>query len=334
MISEENIVSTPHGDVVVSVIIPTFRRWELLCDAIESVIRQTYSDWEIIVINDAGGAPQGKAAELLRNPRVIYIENSANKGRSASRNIGLTASSGKYITYLDDDDIFYPNHLEILARALTDNNWDVAYTDAYEGVYEKEDSGYRPTTKKVVFGGVFTLGSLWQANTLPIISVMHRRTCLDRTGYFDQELSILEDWDLWLRFSRFYQFHYLPEITAEYRVRRDNTNTTQNTSDDDWMKIKCLIYLKYLKDPLVTADKNLKSLLRETVSWFLIARIEWFDRMLREPYTDPNIIALFHYVPLGTWAIIFKKKRCRRFAFKITGWLFIHSCRNLLSSRH
>lgn len=199
----------------------------------------------------------------------------------------------------------------------------MAYTDANEGVYRLNGAKYCLVEKNVVFGGEFSPAMMWQANTIPVLSVLHRRTCLEKTGYFDEDLPVLEDWDLWLRFTFHYQFHYISAVTAEYTVRRDNTNMSQNTSDDKWMKIKCLIYRKYHNDIQVIADKNFRKLLIETVSWFFVTRMEWFSRMLSETETDPNVIAMLRFITLKTWVRIFKIKQYRRLALLITKKLII-----------
>jgi glycosyltransferase involved in cell wall biosynthesis len=297
--------------VTVSVIIPTFRRWELLCDAIESVLQQTFSDWEIIVVNDAGGVPCGDFLELSKHPKITYVEHAVNQGLAAARNTGIQHSSGTFISYLDDDDILYPDHLTTLVHALTENNWDVAYTEAYEATYQIVGAEQRIIDKKVVFKGDFELLDLWQANTLPVLSVIHRRACLEKTDVFDPALPVLEDWDMWLRFSMFYQFHFVPAITAEYRVWGDKANMSQNTSDDKWMKVKCYIYLKYLKCSEAKTIEPVKVALRETVFWFFKVRLRWFCEMLSKPEPDRNIIDFLKYVRVGDWTRMFSKQPLR-----------------------
>ena len=111
---------TPH----VSIIIPTYRRWDFLFEAVKSVFNQTYKDWEIIIINDGGGSPKGEIIDFLSDPKVHYIEHQNNMGIASARNSGISKSSGDFIVYLDDDDIFYPNHLEVLMNEMAKNNWE------------------------------------------------------------------------------------------------------------------------------------------------------------------------------------------------------------------
>lgn len=300
--------TTAHSDGVVSIIIPTFRRWELLCDALESVFRQSFQNWEIIVVNDAGGPPCGNALELLKHPKVIYVEHTANQGLAAARNTGIQHSSGMFISYLDDDDVLYPDHLAKLVTALTENGWDVAYTETYQATYQLVGDKQQLVDKKVVFLGEFTLLDLWHANTVPVLSVMHRRTCLEHTGNFDTSLPVLEDWDMWLRFSMYYQFNFVPAITAEYRIWGDRANMSQNTSDDKWMKVKCYIYLKYLNDSGIKSSGRVYDALQETVFWFLKVRLGWFYEMLSRPEPDRDVIDFLRNISIGDWSRMFLKQ--------------------------
>lgn len=301
-----------NSSPVISVIIPTFRRWEHLCDAIESVFNQTFTDWEIVVVNDGGGPPHGRVIDLLNNPKVKYIEHQVNLDRSAARNTGHAHSSGEYIAYLDDDDIFYPNHLETMINALTKNSWDVVYTDAYKGVYEKDDGNYKQISKEIEYSIDFGVERLLQGNFIPIICLAHKKECQKKTGGFDPAFIVQEDWELWLRMCRYFVFHHIPVVTAEYRVRLDKTNTTTNTNKDLWDRTTIAMYSKFLSglDPL--QDKRLQSITRSrisrcvrkmyqrssTLSWH--ERVEQYDQKLVRSMILSDWIRMFFKMPLLT----------------------------------
>lgn len=108
----------------VSVIIPTYKRSELLPRAVRSVLNQTYSNVEVIVVDDNNPGSEwrettaDRMSEFVSNPRVIYIKHEVNKNGSAARNTGIRMSTGDIITYLDDDDWYYPQKIEIQVKYL------------------------------------------------------------------------------------------------------------------------------------------------------------------------------------------------------------------------
>lgn len=202
---------------LVSVIVPTFNRPGLLREAVESVLSQTYRNIEIIVVNDAGDDVEDIINSL--NAEIIYLSHEINRGLASARNTALKSASGKYIAYLDDDDVFYPGHIETLVRFLERKAAWVAYTDSNLVVRSLENGELATKHKGIYFGRDFDARSLLVSNYIPVINVMHRRDALQKTGAFDENLLYNEDWDLWIRLSRHYEFHHLREATAEVRMR-------------------------------------------------------------------------------------------------------------------
>ncbi|MFZ1988674.1 MAG: glycosyltransferase family 2 protein, partial [Alphaproteobacteria bacterium] len=96
----------------VSVVIPVYNRANLICRAVESVLRQTYSPYEVIVVDDASSDKSAAIAEAIRDPRVQVIRNEVNRGGGAARNIGIDAALGDYIAFLDSDDMWHRDKLE------------------------------------------------------------------------------------------------------------------------------------------------------------------------------------------------------------------------------
>lgn len=256
------IIKCSSLPAIISIIVPTYNRWELLIDSLESVFEQTFPDWEAVIVNDAGTKPEEKMVQILNHPRITYVEHKDNKGLACSRNTGIDCSRGEFIAYLDDDDIYYPNHLEVLLNAMYQYKWDIAYTDAYKGICTYENGKYTLVEKILEYSNDYSIEKLWRNNFIPVNCVMHRRDCLDKTGNFDINLKVLEDWDLWLRMSLHYNLQHLPIITAEYRVRNDKTNMSTNTTLKTWNRVKYDIYIKY-----ICREKMLKNnLLKKEIS--------------------------------------------------------------------
>ena len=112
---------------LVSVILITYNRPNLLETAIGSVLDQTYEEYEVVVVND-GGQDVSEIIEKFDDPRITYIHSQDNLGPAGARNVGINASRGRYIAYLDDDDRYYPTHLETLVQAIESSQTRVAYS--------------------------------------------------------------------------------------------------------------------------------------------------------------------------------------------------------------
>jgi GT2 family glycosyltransferase/radical SAM superfamily enzyme YgiQ (UPF0313 family)/Tfp pilus assembly protein PilF/glycosyltransferase involved in cell wall biosynthesis/SAM-dependent methyltransferase len=228
----------------VSVIIPTYNRPEMLADAIKSVLDQTYRNIEIIVINDCGIDVGNIIHELNALNRIIYIQHDENKGLAATRNTGIRTASGKYITYLDDDDIYYPDHLETLVRFLEKGEYKVAYTDAYRAFQEKKSGAYVVTKRDVPYSLDFDYDKILTENFIPVLCFMHERLCVDEVGLFDETLKNHEDWDLWIRMSRKFKFAHINALTCEFTWRTDGTSMTSRQIHE-FAEVREIIKAKY-----------------------------------------------------------------------------------------
>lgn len=217
--------------IKVTVIIPTFNRPEMLKIAVLSVLQQTYKDFEIIVIND-GGESVIKVIEGFDDQRIKYLELWKNSGMSIVRNTGIKCSRGKYICYLDDDDIFYNNHLETLVRFLENSNYKVAYTDAFRASQVKQNGEYVTVDRKVIYSEDFSYKKLLVGNYIPILCVMHNRLCLEYSGLYDESLSTHEDWDLWIRIGLNFEFAHIRQATCEFTWRTDGSTMTSSRRAD------------------------------------------------------------------------------------------------------
>jgi O-antigen biosynthesis protein len=290
---------------LVSIIIPTYRRWDFLFEAVKSVFHQTYKNWEIIIVNDGGASPEGGMIDFINDPKVHYIEHQNNMGIASARNSGISKSSGDFIVYLDDDDIFYPNHLEVLINEMVKNNWAVAYTDSYKGSYVGSRENYKLIKKEVRYSHSFDMKKLWKANFIPTLCICHRRDCLALTGGFDPSLKVLEDWHMWLKMSIHYTFHHIPQTTAEYRVRIDQTNTTQITTEDIWMESSLKIYHNFLNNPDVAQNSTYLKYLKYGITKFIRKNDKWSLRGLQNDRLAPSLRELLSNVTLYGWIRIF-----------------------------
>jgi glycosyltransferase involved in cell wall biosynthesis len=214
--------ASPMPDVpsnpLVSVIVPTFNRPELLCEAIDSILGQTLQNFEIIVINDAGIDVTGWIAGRDTAGRIRLLTHPTNRGLPAARNTGLRVARGTYIAYLDDDDIYYKDHLAVLVREAETTGHAVVYSEAFRALYTRHDSSPATVERAVIYPGGFSLGDLLVRNRVPVQSVLHRRSCIDTIGSFDETLETHEDWDLWIRLFHQYPHSHVKQTTSEFRM--------------------------------------------------------------------------------------------------------------------
>lgn len=209
---------------LVSVVVPTRNRVRMLRDALESVARQTYRNWEAIVVNDAGedvsAAVARLPADLAGNVAVLQLKSPG--GAARARNRAIEAARGSIVAFLDDDDFFLPQHLETLVAGLRESALGVACTLAAK-VEERIVDGTRiECGRAILFPDLrYSRALLMVRNFIPIDTWGIRRECFEECGTFDATLSCLEDWDLLLRFSERTAFHQIMKVTAEVRARQD-----------------------------------------------------------------------------------------------------------------
>jgi glycosyltransferase involved in cell wall biosynthesis len=234
----------PEEEPLVSVIVPTYNRPDKLVEALRSILNQTYLRFEAIVVNDAGADIEGLISFLDSDKRITYIRHGRNRDRSAARNSGIKLAKGKYIAYLDDDDIFYADHLETLVGSLEGTDYRVAYSDAYRVHQSLENGRHNNVHKDLPYSRDFDQDQILINNFIPTLCLMHERCCLDEVGLFDESLTTHEDWDLWIRLSRKYHFHHIKKPTCEFGWRTDGSSTTSQRQTD-FLRTMRVIYEKY-----------------------------------------------------------------------------------------
>ena len=211
----------------VSVLLRTKDRPGFLAEALDSLRRQTFSDFETVLVNDGGPIPAallepapGRAIRVLAPP--------APGGRTRALNTGLSAARGTYVAYLDDDDLYLPEHLDTLVRFLDGSD---EYRAAYTSVRQIEqvlgdDGRYRDGREITVYGRPFDAARLLYKNDIPLIGLAHRRALIEESGGFDETFDQFEDWDFLIRLASLTRLHHIPRVTAVYRVRDDASNIT------------------------------------------------------------------------------------------------------------
>jgi GT2 family glycosyltransferase len=242
---------------LVSIIMTTMNRKKIIPNAINSVINQKYQNWELLIINDGGENIQ-KIIDDFDDSRINYIHLEENQGKSHANNMGIERSNGDIIAYLDDDDRWHPNHLEISVRELMKSeNRKFVYTDyvKVDCIIDNELQEQFPTKKDVVENQTARTFFVKEMNFIPNFSMVHKKDLFDKVGKYDTKLNYYEDWDIIRRFSYVTPFVHIPELTGEYWINISNSGRNAGAlSDRNLMKI-----LEYIK----TKNKKLENAILE-----------------------------------------------------------------------
>jgi len=225
---------------LVSVLLPTYNRRRYLPAALASALAQTHRELEIFVIRD-GGQEVADVVRSFHDPRVVFIDRKDNRGKPYSLNEALRRAQGKYVVYLDDDDAWYPHHVEVLARALeTQTDCQAAYSDLYRVYCEIQPGGQRLVRSKYVeISRDFDRFLMLYFNHVLHVSLMHRRDLLDKTGRYTESLTILIDWDITRRMAFFSDFHHVLEITGEFYCplnQSDRISDVRRRDSEDYLR--------------------------------------------------------------------------------------------------
>jgi glycosyltransferase involved in cell wall biosynthesis len=192
---------------VVSVIIPTFNRAQKVVRAISSVLSQAFTDVEIIVVDD--GSTDGTKKEVEQfDDRVTYVAHSSNLGVSAARNTGIKRSGAPLIAFLDSDDHWFPEKLAVQVCFFNDHPKAVACQTGE--LWIRNGRRVNPMKKHLKPSGNIFEASLKLCLVSPS-AVMLKQSLLDEVGFFDEDLPVCEDYDLWLRISCRYPVHLISE---------------------------------------------------------------------------------------------------------------------------
>jgi GT2 family glycosyltransferase/2-polyprenyl-3-methyl-5-hydroxy-6-metoxy-1,4-benzoquinol methylase len=211
---------------LVSVLMGTYNRKQFLPAAIDSIRAQNYSHWELVLVND-GGESVEDIVRGANDERIRLINLKTNRGKPAAINIGFRESRGAFVAYLDDDDIWYPDHLERLLLPLaTIPGVEMAYSDAYDvWLKENADHSYSEIDRKLRYYRQVVFESLLKQNYIQGMVVVHRRELFEKAGGMDEKLKILIDWDMWRRLAALTYPYHVSRITADHFFRQSNETT-------------------------------------------------------------------------------------------------------------
>jgi glycosyltransferase involved in cell wall biosynthesis len=200
---------------LVSVIMAAFNAANFIAEAIESVLGQSYENWELIIVNDGSTDNTDFVIQkYLANHKVKYITQK-NSGQTRAKNNGIKNSSGKIIGFCDADDYWHPQKLRMqLEILLADSRTGIVYSD----IQSINQYGEKIKAGEVLHGkSGYLLEDLLFDNFIPFGSAIFKTECIEEHGGFNEAYRMGIDWDLWLRFSTTWKFGFSPEKLYFYR---------------------------------------------------------------------------------------------------------------------
>jgi glycosyltransferase involved in cell wall biosynthesis len=206
----------------VSVVLPTYNRAHLLPKAVESVLAQSYSDFELIIVDDGSKDSTKSVVEAIKDPRVRYIQHDTNRGLAAGRNTGARAAVGKFIANQDSDDMWLPGKLghEVQALEQAPREVGVVYS-RLEKVFPDGRIAVLPLLPAPMpSGNIYK--TMLEGNFITMQVSLMRKECFEAVGGFDEQVIALQDWDFWIRVTEKYQFVGVPEVGARATISPDS----------------------------------------------------------------------------------------------------------------
>lgn len=247
-----------------SIVIPTYNREELIFLSIQSVMNQTFSDWELIIADDCSTDNTEQKIKELGNEKIKFVSNEVNKGNAGARNLGIKNSNGQYVCFLDSDDQFHDNFLVKMHELILKSdfpgflwcnvNWididgnilDHSIPDTWEPLKQEDPYLFFMNGLKFGTGYGFTV----------------RKDCFDKTGYFDENLRTAVDTDFILRIVQDFNFNHTKEILAD---TYDHVGVRVRNDTSEKLKSYKILYSKH--EEVIRSNKKLNAKWSYKLMW-------------------------------------------------------------------
>jgi len=266
----------------ITCITTTYNRKKLLKKTIKSVLRQSFEDFEYIIVDDCSTDGTEKLVKSFKDKRIKYLKTKKNCGYdSYPKNLGIKNATGDFITFLDDDDVYRPDALKILFKYLQHSGADVVYGD-----YLIEEKGKMKPGWSVDFSAKL----LQKMNYIAMSVIGVKKECLLEVGGFDENIPKFKDWNLWLRLQkRGYKFLHIPIIITEVYLQKKSISNKFKVEYDQEGK-----YLPTYFNPAdceIYASKTIlgkKKPLKVAIFTLTAGRKYYFQKMLQSMIKTNN----------------------------------------------
>jgi glycosyltransferase involved in cell wall biosynthesis len=200
---------------LISIIIPTYNRASFLKEAIESVLAQTYENWELIIVDDGSTDNTSELVKKFTDKRISYLCQQ-NTGAPLARNKGIQKAKGDYIAFLDSDDIWLPQKIQKQLEVFKISRFNPGVV--YTGIQYIDYKGSPKKRKKnsLYRGNIFY--HLLRKNLTTTSAILAKKECFDECGLFDENLPCRQELDILIRISQYFAIDYVPEILTLERI--------------------------------------------------------------------------------------------------------------------
>jgi len=305
---------------IVSVIIPVFNGAPYVQVAVESVLNQTFKNFEIIVVDDGSTDNTRDVLEsYIQLNKIKYIHQN-NKGISHSRNLGIKFATGEFLKFLDSDDFLYTNQLELQVKDLIEQGSDISISN-YNHLYDHGKVGIR---KNIIIKKSYQLVDFIRANRAPVHSFMVRKNIIVKVDGFDETLTAFEDYDLWLRLIiNGAKVSLVDYIGCCYRIHNKSIS-----SDDKLLTLQKFKMWEKINQILLDNFNSLNKNVLDALLWnnFKLIHLSLLIKCSNE-------ISLFYIHKMAKKIFLMRKKGLKLFIFKLLGikkFSYLHYKVNIL----
>ena len=292
---------------LITVIIPTYNRKNVLPRAINSVLEQTYKNLEVIVVDDASDDGTEEIVREYTDSRIFYIRNEVNVGPSKARNVGIEKANGEWIAFQDSDDWWYPDKLELQYQAYLRNKTVGLIYCAYE--YITDNNSVRVPgfefKEKELSGNI--LESLLSTNKIGTPTMLLKKEVIHKVGTFEESIEALEDWELALKISKEYKVLFVEKVLVKAYGLEGGVN---DKSVGAWKHVRALYYIlcQYWK---LFNDKQIFSNIMHTI-FMCYSRLDNKEKEMCKELLIPQFISNAMIFQL----IVEEQERAERFKMK------------------